>query len=390
MAKQRYGINDAYRGTVGTVIGYEWRGRWCLRARPLHVHNPRTAKQQSNRLLFKQMVALASNMKIALRKGLRKRSMEQHMTECNQFVKYNKECFSLDTLLSQPSRAASSLSLGEQQGEQRMIVDWEKLIISEGSVVAPVFEVPEMMAHPALQAPLPTGGEENRGSRPLPTGGVPQRGGEGREKDRGSSSTETHAPVRCASTPSNLEGELVGSDRGSGSSPNLEGKLVSSDCGSGSSPNLEGELVSSDCDSGSSPKLGEVDARSADGGVCISIPFLPHAEGEQASGDDEVYLYAYCPEAEEGVLSAPAYRKSKSVHLTLPDRWQGKNVHLYAFAMDYRGDASTTEYLGCIESTPVETQRAVSQNNTFGDGDVKQTGLSKPVNSAFWAARGGG
>ena len=28
MAKQRFGINDAYRGSVGTVIGYEWRGKW--------------------------------------------------------------------------------------------------------------------------------------------------------------------------------------------------------------------------------------------------------------------------------------------------------------------------------------------------------------------------
>ena len=43
MAKQRNGINDAFRGSVGTVIGYEWRGQWCMRARPRYVHNPRTA-----------------------------------------------------------------------------------------------------------------------------------------------------------------------------------------------------------------------------------------------------------------------------------------------------------------------------------------------------------
>ena len=96
MAKQRFGINDAYRGTVGTVIGYEWRGKWCLRSRPLRVRNPRTAKQQSNRLLFKQMVDLASHMKMALRKGLRGVSLGMHITECNLFVKRNKECFSLD------------------------------------------------------------------------------------------------------------------------------------------------------------------------------------------------------------------------------------------------------------------------------------------------------
>ena len=56
MAKQRYGINDAYQGTVGTVIGYEWRGKWCLRARPRMVRNPRTEAQQVNREVFKCVV----------------------------------------------------------------------------------------------------------------------------------------------------------------------------------------------------------------------------------------------------------------------------------------------------------------------------------------------
>ena len=49
MAKQRYGINDGYRGTVGTVIGYLWRGKWCLRARPRYVNHPRTERQRAAR-----------------------------------------------------------------------------------------------------------------------------------------------------------------------------------------------------------------------------------------------------------------------------------------------------------------------------------------------------
>lgn len=114
MAKQRYGINDAYRGTVGIVIGYEWRGKWCLRARPLDVHNPRTEKQQSNRQLFKQMVELAGHMKMALHKGLRGVSLGMHVTECNLFVNRNKDCFSLD-------------------GEGKMVVDWEGLIMIDAT-----------------------------------------------------------------------------------------------------------------------------------------------------------------------------------------------------------------------------------------------------------------
>ena len=213
MAKQRFGINDAYRGTVGTVIGYEWRGKWCLRSRPLHVRNPRTARQQSNRMLFKQMVALAGSMKMALRKGLRGVSLGMHVTECNLFVKRNKDCFSLDS-------------------DGKMVVDWERLAVSEGAVAAPLFAVPTP-AHP----------------------------------------------------------------RGEGA---------------------------------------------------LDISFAPCAEGELASGDDEVYVYAYCPESEEGLLSAPVWRRTGSVQLTLPERWQGKEVHLYGFAVDYEGNASDTVYIGML------------------------------------------
>ena len=225
MAKQRFGINDAYRGTVGTVIGYEWRGKWCLRSRPLRVRNPRTAKQQSNRMLFKQMVDLASHVRMALKKGLRGVSLGMHMTECNLFVKRNKECFSLDS-------------------EGRLSVDWERLVFSEGEVAAPVF---------------------------------------------------------------------VG-----------------------------------------------VETRPA---ASLQIGF----EWDGGSGDDEVYVYAYCPELEEGVLSAPAWRRMKSVQLALPERWQGKEVHLYGFAVDEEDAASATAYIGSL--SPVETRPAASPRETI-DADV--------------------
>ena len=229
MAKQRFGINDAYRGTVGTVIGYEWRGKWCLRSRPLRVRNPRTAKQQSNRMLFKQAVDLASHVRMALKKGLRGVSLGMHVTECNLFVKRNKECFSLDS-------------------EGRLVVDWERLIVSEGEVAAPVF---------------------------------------------------------------------VG-----------------------------------------------VETRPA---ASLQIGF----EWDGGSGDDEVYVYAYCPELEEGVLSAPAWRRMKSVQLALPERWQGKEVHLYGFAVDEEGAASATAYIGSL--SPVETRPAASLQMGFewdgGKGD---------------------
>ena len=263
MAKQRYGINDGYRGTVGTVIGYMWRGRWCLRARPRSVRNPRTEKQQHNRELFKQMVFLASAFKQALRKGMHHVALAEHLTECNLFVKRNKECFALS-----------------QEG--KLDVKWEQLIISEGELATPIFI-----------APTPT------------------------------------PPCR--------EGMATQAERTTLQNDNVMRQPV---------PSLEGGV-----------------AQGAGVGATMTFSFLPHAEGERACGDDEVYLWAFCPEAGEGRLSTPAYRRSQQVSITLPETWQGKEVHLYGFAVDHKGTASPTTYIGVLEAEPIETQRTVSQEN---------------------------
>lgn len=128
MAKQNFGILDGYRGTVGPVIGYQWRGRWCLRARPRKVYNPQTAAQQEHRLLFRDMVQLAGRMKVALRVGLHSAALEEHMTECNLFVKMNKDRFS-------------------PQG-----VDFGALEISRGSVAPVAFTTAEVDEHNVLHA----------------------------------------------------------------------------------------------------------------------------------------------------------------------------------------------------------------------------------------------
>lgn len=127
MAKQSYGILDGYRGTVGPVIGYQWRGRWCLRARPRFVSNPRTEKQQAHRMLFRDMVQTAGHLTGALRYGLRQASLEQGMTEGNLFVKMNKHCFT-------------------PQG-----VDYENLALSAGPVAPVAFDAATVDAQGVLQ-----------------------------------------------------------------------------------------------------------------------------------------------------------------------------------------------------------------------------------------------
>ena len=354
MAKQRFGVNDAYRGTVGTVIGYEWRGKWCLRARPLHVRNPRTAKQQSNRQLFKQMVDLASHMKFALRKGLRGVSLGMHVTECNLFVKRNKECFSLDA-------------------EGRMVVDWERLIVSEGEVAAPGFTGTVLMDTRLMDTAL----MDTPLSQPQAAASSPNLG----EQLNGKSGeqfmdTPLSQPQAAASSP-NLGEQLDGKGRGKQSilGEQLNGKQTIL------GEHLDG-MGRGRKHLGSSPKLGEGDRRGAVAEGCVEIPF----EWDGGSGDNEVYVYAYCPEMEEGVLSASTWRRSGSVQLTLLERWQGKEIHFYGFAVDEKGAASDTVYIGAMEmAKKIETRQAASlqgwtSDATFAEGTRRRedTGRLSP------------
>jgi len=207
MAKQRYGINDGYRGTVGTVIGYQWRGKWCLRSHPRFVRNPRTERQQQNRALFREVVRYAAHLKQVLRIGLHAKALEAHMTECNYFFRLNNECFS--------------------DGENGLEVNYERLVVSEGPV----------------------------------------------------------APVG----------------------------------------------------------FGEVQTEE---GV-VTVSFEKNPLHMRAETEDEVYLLALCPSLDDSRLSAPVYRRTKSVSMLLPDEWAGREVHLYGFVADYAGRASRSEYLGC-------------------------------------------
>ena len=95
MAKQQNGYLGGYSGRLGPVVGYMWRGKWCLRSKPAKVHNPRTDRQQSHRHLFKAMVQFASHQSQVLRVGMRQVSRDEGMTEQNLFVSLNSQSFSL-------------------------------------------------------------------------------------------------------------------------------------------------------------------------------------------------------------------------------------------------------------------------------------------------------
>ena len=97
MAKIEQGILGPFRGTVGTVIGYRWRDRWCMRARPRFYHDRRSDAQLTQRSRFKAMIQFASPATPLLRIGLKAWADAHGLTEGNAFLKLNHQWFAGDS-----------------------------------------------------------------------------------------------------------------------------------------------------------------------------------------------------------------------------------------------------------------------------------------------------
>lgn len=78
----------------------------------------------------------------------------------------------------------------------------------------------------------------------------------------------------------------------------------------------------------------------------VSVEFDKGGLIGHGSGDDRVYLYVYSPDHADGLLSAPAERRSKRLSISLPTEWAGSVVHLYGFVVDRSGRASNSTYIG--------------------------------------------
>ena len=89
MAKLRMGILDGFQGRVGAVVGYRLGSKWIMRRLPQQVCNPRTERQVAHRMMFRDIVRLASALLPALKVGYRAQAGLWEMTEGNAFVKMN-------------------------------------------------------------------------------------------------------------------------------------------------------------------------------------------------------------------------------------------------------------------------------------------------------------
>ena len=131
MGKLNEGFTGGVSGRVGNTVGYQWRGKWCIRMRPAVFHDAKTPNQLAQRALFRQTVAFAGRAKETLRIGLRMASLEHQMTECNYFMRKNKRCFALE--------------------EGQLRVQYEELVFAEGPVAPVRFETPQVIEGHTLQ-----------------------------------------------------------------------------------------------------------------------------------------------------------------------------------------------------------------------------------------------
>ena len=72
---------------------------------------------------------------------------------------------------------------------------------------------------------------------------------------------------------------------------------------------------------------------------------------------DKVYVYVYCPDSGQGLLSASAARRDGVLRMALPDEWVGRELAVYGFCVDAEGHASRSVYVRRLDVAGTEVQK---------------------------------
>ena len=113
-------------------------------------------------------------------------------------------------------------------------------------------------------------------------------------------------------------------------------------------------------------------------GNVLTVTFDRDASGQRGEYYDSVYLYAYCPDMEDGFLAAPVYRRTRRITVALPDGYAGHEVHLYGLVVNEEGEWSETIYAGCVNSE----EGGMRSEEFSEEGGVRNEELG--VSSAGW------
>lgn len=104
------------------------------------------------------------------------------------------------------------------------------------------------------------------------------------------------------------------------------------------------------------PSFGTLGLETA---LTVECSFTSQSDIEGADSKDQVFVFVYQPDKNEGVLAPPVLRSSGRVSITVPASWSGMKVHVYGYAratmekynefgilLTRMGDTSATQYIG--------------------------------------------
>ena len=91
MAIYESGINGPFKGKVGSVVSYQWRGIWVMRSAPKVSTKERSLKQLANQEKMSLILKLLQRMIDYIRKGYHLEGEKRRMSAFNAAMSYNKK-----------------------------------------------------------------------------------------------------------------------------------------------------------------------------------------------------------------------------------------------------------------------------------------------------------
>ena len=334
MAKLEQGILGPFRGKVGTVVGYLWRGRHVVRGYRREINYPNTENQQAERDWFVSMVRFAATARQALLLGLRERAARDQMTEGNAFVKMNKHCFGRTHA---PVAACGGATPSNLEGELKCL---------QPNSSPKLGEVPEGRRSVLQDG----GGYGSKATRPRPSGTPSSLEGELKCRDAacrvrqapaGISDRQAPAGISDRQAPASIpDRKAAAGIPARGATADTSDRGATADAARCVPTEYERIRISE----GSAAPVRFAAAEIGDSGV-LRVDFEKNSGMSCAKGGDRVYIYIYNTESKEGLLSAPAERRSGRLQMQLPDGWNELNTRMWGFTVDKEGRASNSSYI---------------------------------------------
>lgn len=111
MAVIKQGVLGGFSGKIGGVIGSSWKGIAIIKAMPLSVAQPVTAKKTNAKARFTSVVSLSTDILLDTIKPLLDRTAVQ-MSGYNAFASMNKACFDHTGLINKADLKISKGKVG--------------------------------------------------------------------------------------------------------------------------------------------------------------------------------------------------------------------------------------------------------------------------------------